>query len=296
MTQDTSWFVIVNPRAGRGTDLVSRTEATLRQQELEAEVRSSDSAEDVAALVSEAVAAGRDHFVAVGGDGTVNLVVDALMRHEWTDPPTLGILPAGTGCDFVRVFGIPQELESAASHLTGDSMYVCDVGALEGDWGIRYFLNVAQAGIGAASVPASERLARLGKRRYEAAFWLTLPKFKRTTAHLEVGERTFNGQAIAIIFANGQFFGGGMNIAPQAIFTSGEADIQVISARKRSAPLLMAKAKRGLHLRHKEVHRFRGAEWTLTTADSWPVEVDGELLGTTPLSGRILPGALSFKI
>ena len=291
-----NWFVIVNPNAGRGTDLVSRTEASLREQELTVEVRASGSAEDVATLVDEAVVSGRDHFVAVGGDGTVNLVVDAMLRHEWAEPPTLGILPAGTGCDFLRVFGIPQNLEAAASHLTGDSTYVCDVGVLEGDWGIRYFLNVAQAGIGAAAVPAAERMPRLGRRRYEAAFWLTLPGFKRTAADLQVGNRSFSGPAIAIIFANGQFFGGGMNIAPKAILTSGEADIQVISAPKRSAPLLMAKAKRGLHLSHKEVHRFRGAEWSLTTADAWPVEVDGELLGQTPLSGRILPGALSLKI
>ena len=191
MTQDTNWFVIVNPRAGPGTDLQARTESALRQQGVAADVRASAGPAEVAVLVDQAVSAGREHFVAVGGDGTVNLVVDALLRHAWDSPPTLGILPAGTGCDFVRVFGIPQELEAAATHLTGASTYLCDAGALEGEWGIRYFLNVAQAGIGAASVPAAERMSRLGKRRYEAAFWLTLPRFKRTEAHLEVGERSF---------------------------------------------------------------------------------------------------------
>ncbi len=291
-----NWYVIVNPNAGRGTDLVSRTESALRAHNLAAEVQASSGPGAVADLVDEAVANGHDHFVAVGGDGTVNLVVDAILRHRWENPPTLGILPAGTGCDFVRVFGISQELERAASHLSGESTYLCDAGVLEGEWGIRYFLNVAQAGIGAASVPAAERMPQLGSKRYEAAFWLTLPRFKRTNARLEVGDRSFEGDAIAIIFANGQFFGGGMNIAPKAILTSGEADIQVISARKRSAPLLMAKAKRGLHLRHKEVHRFRGAKWTLTTADEWPIEADGELIGSTPLSGRILPGAVALKI
>lgn len=291
-----SWFVIVNPRAGRGTDLLSRTETALRQRGVEGEVRASRGPEEVAVLIDGAVGAGRRHFVAVGGDGTVNLVVDALLRHDWSRPPTLGILPAGTGCDFVRVFGIPQELEAAAAHLAGDSTYPTDAGVLEGEWGTRYFLNVAQAGIGAAAVPASARMPRLGRRRYEAAFWLTLPRFKRTRAQLVVGERTFDGEAIAIIFANGQFFGGGMNIAPKAMLSSGEADIQVITARKRSAPLLMAKAKRGLHLRHRQVQRFRGARWSLATADEWPIEVDGEFLGKTPLSGRILPGALTLKI
>lgn len=294
--ESANWYVIVNPNAGRGTDLVARSEQALAAHGLTTEIVASAGPEAVAEMVDEAVGAGWDHFVAVGGDGTVNLVVDAILRHPWDVPPTLGILPAGTGCDFVRVFGISQELEAAAAHLAGESTYLCDAGALTGEWGIRYFLNVAQAGIGAASVPAAARMPRLGRRRYEAAFWMTLPRFKRTSARLTVGDRTFEGEAIAIIFANGQFFGGGMNIAPKAILTSGEADIQVISAPKRSAPLLMAKAKRGLHLGHKEVHRFRGAEWTLTTADDWPIEADGELLGNTPLSGRIMPGALALKI
>ncbi len=290
------WFVVVNPTAGRGTDLVVRTENALAQHSIAATVVPSASADDVARLIDEAVASGRRRFVAVGGDGTVNLVANALLAHEWAVPPKLGILPAGTGCDFVRVFGIPQDVESAARHLGGDETYRSDAAVLEGEWGRRHFMNIAQAGIGAASATTADKLAWLGGLRYQTAFWLNLPRFPRTEVKVRVGKRTYEGDAISVIFANGQFFGNGMNVAPKATLTSGQIDGQVITARKRQAPLLMRKAARGLHLGHKEVHRMRGTEFEIETKDPWPIEADGEYLGLTPVRGRMLPGAIDIKI
>lgn len=294
--ESSDWFVVVNPNAGRGTDLLTRTSNALARHDIPATVVPSAGADDVARLIDAAVAAGRKRFVAVGGDGTVNLVAGALLAHEWTEPPTLGILPAGTGCDFVRVFGIPQEVEHAVRHLGGDETYRSDAAVLEGEWGRRHFMNIAQAGIGAASATTADKLARLGGLRYQTAFWVNLPRFPRTEVKVRVGKRTYVGDAISVIFANGQFFGNGMNVAPKATLVSGQIDAQVITARKRQAPLLMRKAARGLHLGHKEVHRMRGADFEIETKDPWPVEADGEYLGLTPVRGRILPGAVDIKI
>jgi YegS/Rv2252/BmrU family lipid kinase len=294
--ESSDWFVVVNPNAGRGTDLLTRTSNALARHDIPATVVPSAGADDVARLIDAAVAAGRKRFVAVGGDGTVNLVAGALLAHEWTEPPTLGILPAGTGCDFVRVFGIPQEVEHAVRHLGGDETYRSDAAVLEGEWGRRHFMNIAQAGIGAASATTADKLARLGGLRYQTAFWVNLPRFPRTEVKVRVGKRTYEGDAISVIFANGQFFGNGMNVAPKATLVSGQIDAQVITARKRQAPLLMRKAARGLHLGHKEVHRMRGADFEIETKDPWPVEADGEYLGLTPVRGRILPGAVDIKI
>jgi YegS/Rv2252/BmrU family lipid kinase len=290
------WFVVVNPAAGRGTDLLDRTKHALARHEIGATVHISADAADVARLIDQAVVAGQRRFVAVGGDGTVNLVANALLGHEWSEPPILGILPAGTGCDFVRVFGIPQDVEHAARHLVGTETYRSDAAVLEGEWGTRYFMNIAQAGIGAASAITADKLGFLGGLRYQTSFWVRLPGFARTEVTVRVGTRTYQGDAISVIFANGQFFGSGMNVAPRATLVSGEIDAQVISARKRQAPLLMRKAARGLHLNHREVHRLRGADFSLEAKDPWPVETDGEYLGLTPMRGRVLPGAIDIKI
>ncbi len=294
--ESSDWFVIVNPAAGRGTNLLARTERALATHHIGATVEASVNSADLAARIDTAVGSGRRRFVAVGGDGTVNLVVNALLAHDWQEPPTLGILPAGTGCDFVRVFGIPQDVEHAARHLAGAETYPSDVAVLEGEWGTRYFMNIAQAGIGAASAITADKLSFLGGLRYQTSFWVNLPGFRRTDITARVGKREYAGEAISVIFANGQFFGSGMNIAPKATLVSGQIDGQVISARKRQAPLLMRKAARGLHLGHPEVHRLRGAEFALETKDPWPVEADGEYLGLTPLSGRVVPAAIEIKI
>jgi YegS/Rv2252/BmrU family lipid kinase len=294
--ESSDWFVIVNPAAGRGSDLLARTRQALDRLAISGTVVASADAADLSRLIDAEVAAGRQRFVAVGGDGTVSLVANSLLRHEWPQPPVLGILPAGTGCDFVRVFGIPQDLEHAARHLMGGDTYRSDAAVLEGEWGTRYFMNIAQAGIGAASATTADKLSRLGGLRYQTAFWVNLPGFARTEVEVTVGKRRYAGEAISVIFANGQFFGNGMNIAPKATLVSGEIDCQVISARKRQAPLLMRKAARGLHIGHKAVHRLRGAEFSLEAKDPWPIEADGEYLGLTPLRGRVLPGAIDIKI
>ena len=115
-----SWWGIINPSAGGGGDVRDRVTRALAAVGLHAELRESDSADHVPGLVAAAVEAGASGVIAVGGDGTVNLVADALLHLRPQDPPILGILPAGSGCDFIRTFGIPQDLESAARHLAGE--------------------------------------------------------------------------------------------------------------------------------------------------------------------------------
>jgi YegS/Rv2252/BmrU family lipid kinase len=291
-----SWFVLVNPAAGRGKDVIGRTRAALVEHEVAAEIVISESAGHLRSLVDDAVADGRRRFVAVGGDGTVNLVVDALLRHAWEEPPTLGVLPAGTGCDLMRVFGLPQSIEGAVSHLLGDEVYVADAAVLTGEWGDRHFINIAQAGIGAAAAKMSDRMSGLGKLRYTAAFWMTLPRFRSAVCQLSAGGRSFEGEAIAVILANGQFFASGMNVAPKASLMSGEFDLQVFAVRKRHAFTLFPRVRYGLHLNHPRVKRFRAGAFRLETDDPWPLEVDGEYLGSTPVEGRILPGAVALKI
>lgn len=288
---------MVNPEAGRRREVAERARRALQGQQLETELVIPESAAQVAEVVRAGIEEGRRRFIAVGGDGTVNLVVDALLRHVWREPPMLGILPAGSGSDLLRTFAISQQMELAARHLRGEQTYLADVGVLEGDWGHRHFLNVAQAGIGAATVEAARRLPRwLGVRRYVLGFWMTLPGFRRTEIELRAGGRAYRGPATNVVLANAQFFGGGMNIAPRANLVDGRLDIQIFTGPKREAVTLIPRIRRGLHLTHRSVRRLSAGEFTLRSDRPWPVEADGEPLGETPLSGRVLGGAIRLKI
>ena len=227
-----NWWVIVNPSAGSRREVKHRTRAALDARDLDYELRVSASARDVASCVAEGRTAGAGRFVSVGGDGTAHLVLNGMLAEPWDEPPTLAILPAGSGSDFIRTFALPKRLEDAADHLLTDDLYRSDVGELSGEFGVLHFLNVADVGVAAASVGVAERLPRfVGNLRYGVGFWLALAGFPAAEIRLVAGRRSYEGPAINVVVANGQFFGGGMNVAPRAAVTDGLFDIQVFKGR-----------------------------------------------------------------
>ena len=292
-----TWWVVVNPAAGTRQQWEDRVRRALEVQDLEAVVQSSGSAAHFRELVTEGIAAGATRFVAAGGDGTVSLMADALLGHRWASPPTLGVLPAGSGCDFIRTFGFSQVLEEAVAHLAGDGSVLIDVGVAEGAWGTRRFVNVLDIGVIAATVRTADGPTRhLGRFRYKAAFWLTLIPFRTTRLTVQMERRTFAGRANTVVFANGQYFGFDMNVAPRASPSDGLLDVQVFVGPKTSALSLLPKVSRGRHLAHPMVHRFRTEAATVVTERPWPIEVDGDYLGETPVSVRVEPLSLRLKV
>ena len=292
------WTVIVNPAAGIPGTVEARVRGALDIHGVDGDVVVSESAGHLDQLVADAVAQGHHRFAAVGGDGTAHLVVNALMRHDWDQQrPTLAILPAGSGSDFIRTFALPRRLEDAVLHLVTPDLYTVDVGLLEGSFGSRWFLNAANLGVGAGSVEAADRLPRfLGRQRYTIGFWLALWRYSSRPVTVTLDGRAWEGKAITVVLANGQFFGGGMNIAPKALLADGELDVQIFSGPRRMAFSVMPKVKRGLHLRHPAVRRRSAATIEVVGPDEWPVEADGEIVGRGPVRVTTIPGAIDFKI
>jgi diacylglycerol kinase (ATP) len=104
------------------------------------------------------------------------------------------------------------------------------------------------------------------------------------------------GDAITIVLANGQYFGTGANVAPRATLVDGLLDVQIFSLSKWRVPLLYRKATRGMHLRHPGVTRYRSGRLSIETSAPWPVEIDGDYLGVTPVEVSVRRGAIRLKI
>ena len=300
------WLVLINPAAGRRPVSEARVRSALRSASVEAEVETPSSPESLRErIVGLARSSERSKLAIVGGDGTANLAVNAILSTTWKAEPLLGILPGGTGCDLLRTFAIPQDLDEAATHLSSESTYLVDVGRLEGTFGIRHFLNVAQVGIGAAAAVTAQTMSRAwGMARYPIAFLKRLPGFPEAEVSMAgtgqsesvAAKRGYYGPALAVIFANGQYFAGGWNVAPRANLTDGRLDVQVINCRKREAFRLVPRIIRGVHLSDPAVHRFSKGSLEILTEPGWPLEADGDPVGNTPVSISVLPGALSLKI
>ncbi len=291
------WHVYVNRAAGRKASEPAAIRDLLREIGLDFDLHAPDSPDETRALIEESARSGATHFAVAGGDGTVNLAVNALMPLGLAAPPVIGVLPVGTGCDLLRTFGLPQDVAGAARHLTTNAVYDIDVGTLEGSWGLRYFVNVAQTGVGAAAVQTAMSLGRrLGAARYPLAFVARLPGFPRAKVKVITERRTIESEALAVILANAQFFAGGWNVAPKAMLVDGALDIQIINCRKTSAPALVPKVIKGTHLSDPAVRRLSAAEFSIETDPPWPVECDGDLVGNTAVKGRVIPAAISLKI
>lgn len=291
------WWVIRNPAAGRTSDVGRRLVAALAAAGVDAEVVVSRHAGHVAELAAEGWAQGYRRFASVGGDGTAHWLLNGLMDLRPAEPPVMAIIPAGSGSDFIRTFALPRTVEGGVARLGTGSTYPVDVGRLEGGFGSRWFLNAASLGLVARAAQRAAVLPSwLGPARYTAAFWLSLAGFPRAPVTVDLPGRRIVDRAITVVVANGQFFGGGLNIAPQASLQDGTADVEVFACSKWRAFELMPRVVRGHHLRHPAVKRGRAARMTVAVPAEWPLEADGEIVGTGPVEVTVVPAAVRFTI
>jgi diacylglycerol kinase (ATP) len=172
--------IIANARAG--VRRLGRAERVLREHGIEHRIVRTTGPGHAVEAARDALRDGARYLVAAGGDGTVHEVANAILTDGAADV-VLGVLPLGSGCDFVRTFGIPRDAGKAALRLAAGAVRVIDVGKVTfGTGAIRYFVNIAEAGLGGAVVARAARLPGvLGPSRYLAALWLVLPVFRRAS-------------------------------------------------------------------------------------------------------------------
>ena len=300
--------LIVNPRSGRGKveAALPEVERILRDAGLGYRIVRSTRPGHATAAAREALLAGERYLVAAGGDGTVHEVVNGMMQdgRPLAADAVLGVVAAGSGCDFVRSFGLPGDAVQAARHLAGDRVRPIDVGTVTFTDGAasvtRYFVNIAEAGLGGAVVARAAGLMGIGRflggARYACAFWLTLPRFRPATVRLDAGGQAYQWRAFNVVVANCRFYGGGMQISPKSQPDDGTLDVLAMTGPKSDSLTTLPKVYRGTHLPHRNIAELPARRLLVEADPPFPVEADGESLGTTPASFGIIPGAIRLKL
>ena len=275
----------------------------LQERELEYEIRCTEHAGHAPRLARAALDEGIRFLVAAGGDGTIHEVVNAMIEDDRAVAPdaVLGVIAAGTRSDFVKTFGIPAMAGHAVAHLDGPESFTIDIGKVtftkDDHEVVRYFSNIAEVGLGAEVVARVARLPRwLGPTTYSVALWLALLRHKQTNVSVDLVDRIYEGPMNNLVVANGQFFGGGMKIAPKAAPTDGVLDIQIDRVRKREAIALLPKLFKGEHVPHHDIKEAKRVTVSITSQRRLLIEADGEILGHTPAIFGVLPDALSLKV
>jgi diacylglycerol kinase (ATP) len=297
--------VIANPRAGRGQvgEELPELERQLLARRLAHRIRETEGPGHAVELTREALRKGTRFVVAVGGDGTVQEVVNGMLEGDRpvADEAVLGVVAAGSGSDFVRTFGLPGDAARAVRHLEGDRLYRIDVIRAEYRDGdstrVRYVANIAEVGLGAEVVRRAGGLPRrLGRSRYFWGFWLSVGRFRPCRISVGVDRKSFEGVANNVVVANCQFYGGGMKISPRSYPGDGLIDVQISTGPKSEAFTLIPKIYRGEHVPHPHIKELRGRQVQVVAERPLPVEGDGEVLGTTPVTFTVLPEVLALKI
>ncbi|MDP8928302.1 MAG: diacylglycerol kinase family lipid kinase [Actinomycetota bacterium] len=302
-----SMLLIANPAAGRGRDpVLPRLRTALEARGLDHEVRTTRGPGHAGALAREAIEErGIRFIVAVGGDGTVHEIVNGIVDPEpgaRGDHFVLGVVPAGSGCDFARTFGLDRSPERLARHLDGAEFYPIDLGRvrLNGRDDLPrtvLFANVAEAGYGGVVVERANRLPRfLGASRYLFGVFAAIRHFGVRPARLVLDHTEVSGTLSNLVVANGQFFGGGMKVAPRAVPDDGRFNVQLWRGSPKDVFLMTPRIRKGEHVPHPEIQEYQSSRVEVHADEPLLVEADGEVLGTTSAIFDLLPKALNLKI
>lgn len=298
-------LVIANLRSQGGATgrRWSEIEARLREALGTLECEITEGRRDAVRIAREAVRSGVERIIVAGGDGTLNEVVSGILSGGLGGYAELGLLPLGTGNDFVRSLGIPVDLDGAIDVIRNGKPRLVDAGRVvcRGPDGCEvqaWFANEVSFGLSGlvvdlvnrASKPLAGRLSFLvGTLRGVARY-----RCQPVTLRLD-GETVFAGPLVMASSANGQWFGGGMHLAPNAAIDDGKLDLIVI--RELTRLQLVGKLRdlySGAHLDDPAVGAYRGC---ILEAEAEPqtvwLEVDGEPVGTLPARIEVLPGALT---
>jgi diacylglycerol kinase (ATP) len=255
-------------------------------------------------LASDAVRGGARLLVVVGGDGTVNEVVNGIAEAEGADGPELAVIPRGTGWDFVRTYGIPRDLDGAVDVALRGAVREIDAGVVtyrswSGEETTAYFANVASAGIsGAIAQRANQSSKALGGK--VSYYWSTLAVFvgwQTGQMRVSVDGESRSGRMIDAMICNGRYLGGGMMMCPEAEPDDGVFDVLLIGdVTKRDLLFVLPKTYRGKHLPHPRLELLRGSVVTVEADEPLPIELDGEQPGTTPAHFEVRPRALRLRV
>ncbi len=300
----TPTIFLVNPASANGStgrrwpELARRAAAA----GLEGDTLLSERPGHLSELAREAALGGARLLVVVGGDGSVYEVANGLAGVA--DPPEIAVVPRGTGWDFVRTFGIPRDVERAtAIALEGETRTIDAVRvsyrAWDGSETTGVVAHVGSAGMsGAIAKRANETTKALGGKA--SYLWATFAVFSRWQAaevEIAVDDERRTGRMFDVVVANGRFFGGGMQICPEAKPDDGLLDVLTIGdVTKRDLVQTMPKIYRGTHLPHPKAELLRGAAVTVTSDTAIPIQLDGEQPGTTPVRFEVVPGALRLRV
>ena len=300
--------VIVNPHSANGK---TRRTWTRIQSKLESvcgpvRVMETQSSGHAIELTREALRSGHRSVIAVGGDGTLNEVVNGVLSDDTAGRDvTIGLIPQGTGSDFRRALRLPLNEDRAIDTIQHGKTKTLDAMRVvyrqpDGTDATRYALNLTSFGMGGVVAARANRSSKPwgGTITFLIATALTTLDFNGNHVFMRMDDGERHDVWITnVAIGNGQYHGAGMRVCPRAVIDDGLLDVTIIEKLSlweitRSARLLF----NGRIYDHPKVHFSRTRKLVATSVEPAAIEIDGEPLGHLPLEITVLPAAIRMIV
>jgi diacylglycerol kinase (ATP) len=269
---------------------------------------STEHAQHSVELACNAAIGGATHIICIGGDGSLNEVVNGVMQYLNDNPAAasqvkVGVLPHGTGNDFARTMGVTFDIVALKKWIDENSFRTIDLGHTSfsdttGKPANRYFVNITDVGIGGAIAHDLSTSSRfLGSfLTYQKALLKGMLSYKNKPVKVTADTFTYERSIMSLIVANGRFFGGGMGIAPNALPDDRLFSIVIIGAISLLTYLKnMASVRKSKKIDHPELKYLSASEILIESPEGpLPVDMDGEFIGFTPIKMKVAPAAINF--
>ena len=307
------WLVIVNPKAclGKSEKDWPDIKQILFDEGIDFDAIVTEYPRHAIELVRDNITEkGYKKIISVGGDGTNNEVINGifLQQRYSSKEITMGVIPVGTGNDWVRTFDFPLDYRKIVKIIKAKQVFQHDIGKVtyfnNGDPKVRYFLNAAGTGLDEMVCKKTNMLkekGKGGKLNYLFSVITSLLKFKCTNLKIEInGETVFNDAILSLSLGNGRYNGGGMTMMPNAIPDDGMFDITAI--RKLSLLKFVANVTKvydgSFVQKFKEFSVFRGDTIRITSSPPHGLllETEGETLSNSPFDFEMLPKAINMVV
>lgn len=234
-----------------------------------------------------------DLVIAVGGDGTVNEVINGLLQHE--TPPEFGIIPMGTVNDFTRALGIPSDIFEALDYIIEGEPFAIDLGLMNG----KYFMNIGGGGkITEVSYEAPSRLkAVIGSLAYYVKGIELIPQITSFSIRIEHDEGVYTGRVMIFLIGLTNSIGGFEQLVPDAELDDGYFSVLILEeVNLAELAHVLSLAMRGDHLKHDKVKYFKSRELYVSSFEEVQLNLDGELGGVLPAHFKNLQQAIKVRI
>ncbi|MEW9121424.1 MAG: diacylglycerol kinase family protein [Thermotaleaceae bacterium] len=284
---------IVNPTAGKGKALkpLGYIHQKLEEREISFDIKITKEKGEAEKIARWAAAEDYEKVVALGGDGTIYEILNGLIGRK----TALGVIPLGTGNDFVKTMHIPHNIEEALDIVIRGRKKRIDCGKANE----RYFMNVASIGLDAEIVQKTESIKQYisGPTAYVAGVFKTLFQYQFQKLAIDIDGLRLEEKITLLAIGNGKYYGGGMKVTPDAQIDDGYFSICLIKELGKLKILsLFPTIFTGEHIKEPVVKLYRGKEISVRSEGPLLVNVDGDIIGKTPVIFELVEKAIDVIV